>query len=434
MTIPTSTRTACRICGGTYLTEVLNLGPQYVSDFPPLGGATDGPIIPIVLDLCRACSLVQARHTPPPELLYKKHYWYRSGTTQTMRDELRDVVKHACRRVKLSPGDLVLDIGSNDGTLLRYYKDEAPGVITVGVEPAENLAREGAEGIDLLLNDFWSADLLRVNVLKKPKVITACGMFYDLDDPNQFIADIAKVLHPNGIFVAQLMGLKQTLLMNDVGNLAHEHLEFYTLYSLYHLYARNGLELIDAEENRVNGGSYRLTARLKSDEPRLQEDSDHLRTLYYREVQMGLSNPDAYVGFQSGLESIRRRIHAFISDEVAAGKRVWVYGASTKGNVILQWCGLDSSLITAAADRSPEKWGRMTVGTTIPIKNEQEFRDANPDYALILPYAFLEEFIRREEPWLLRGGKFIVPLPQPMLIGTGGTWVTRNPLYSKGVQ
>lgn len=398
-------RTTCRVCGTNDLTEVHHLGTQFVSDFTR-EPTTTGVECPIVLDLCHRCGLVQQRYTAPQDLLYTRHYWYRSGVTDTMRAALADVVAAACARIELSPNDVVLDIGSNDGTLLRCYP---PWVTRIGVEPAENLQEEGRKGLSFLLSEFWgggTADtLLRHLGGRKAKVVTACGMFYDLEDPNPFVADVAKVLAPDGLFVAQLMCLKQTIERNDVGNLCHEHLEFYSLRSLETLFARHGLVIREVQENAVNGGSYRLFITHG-------EDSPHYSSY---EAPLCLDEPVTYVIWQAGLERRKGECVRLVREAKAAGKSVWVYGASTKGNVILQWYGLDHTLIDGAADRSPEKWGRYTVGTGIKITSEEEARQ-KADVFLVLPYSFLTEFTERERAWRDRGGRFIVPLPEPRVI------------------
>lgn len=401
--------TACRSCGSAALTELFSLGDQYVSDFPaePANPGSSRPV-PITLDLCPGCGLVQQRWTAPQDLLYTRHYWYRSGVTETMRLALRDVVESVSRLVKLCPGDVVLDIGSNDGTLLRNYPAD---VVRVGVEPASNLATPdnyGAHGLELV-HDFWPPTSGRVLPYDRAKVITACGMLYDLEDPNQFVADVARVLHPEGLFVAQLMCLRGMFEKSDVGNLCHEHLEFYSLRSLEALLARHGLRVVDVELNGVNGGSYRLYVRhAVSGRP----PGPWVEVCREEERLLRLDDPETLRGWWVRAGANLRRCRDFILEEVQVGrKEVWVYGASTKGNVLLQAMGLTGKHLTAAADRSPEKWGRYTVGTGVPIRSEEEFRRADPDYALVLPYAFLQEFLRREEAWRARGGRFLVPLP-----------------------
>lgn len=429
-TITLSPRKTCRACGSRERTQVLDLREQYVSDFVPPGQERNGPRVPIILDRCGACTLVQQRYTAPQDFLYSRHYWYRSGTTATMRAALEDVVKSAIGRVELRKGDVVLDIGSNDGTLLRKYDEwyDSDYLTRVGIEPATNLRHyyddEDLDGI-ALIPEFWSyssyeswwergragaPQLARLTV-PHAKVVTACGMFYDLEDPNQFIADVAKVLHPEGVFVAQLMCLKQTLGQRDVGNFCHEHLEFYTLESLERILNRHGLVIFDVEENAVNGGSYRLFIRHTSRSEHRPYQGFRVDTA--NRVDEFATNLTALTSFSQKIFRNREQVADLIHLAIRVGKTVWVYGASTKGNVLLQWYGLDAAEITGAADKSPEKWGKVTAGTGIPISSEDVFRAANPDYALVLPYAFRDEFIEREkgQEWRRRGGKFIFPLP-----------------------
>ncbi len=391
--------TKCRLCGTDNLVDVFSLGEQYINDFVPKDRIGKGIKAPLDLVLCQKCSLLQLRHTAPQELLYSRFYWYRSGVTDTMRRALRDITQEIESMVELKPGDVVLDIGANDGTMLATYT--APGIHRVGCEPANNLVNQLRENADYVMHDFWGyeryMELAGQWGLGKAKVITAIGMFYDLEDPNKFILDSQKALAEDGIFVAQLMCLASMIEKNDVGNICHEHLEYYSLESLRYLFETNGLEIFKIEENEVNGGSYRIFCRhyqshgIPFDEKYTLED---------------------ILLFGKRLQENRDRCVNFIKAEVAKGKKVYVYGASTKGNVILQYYGLDSRLITAASERSPEKWGKYTIGTWIPIVSEEEARKAKPDYFLVLPWAFFNEFYEREKEWRQGGGQFIVPLPE----------------------
>ena len=401
-----TTRSTCRVCDSVKLKSLYSLGELYISNFLPKG--EEGPKAPLEMVLCENCSLVQLRHTAPQELLYRRFYWYRSGVTETMRNALRDLAAMVEKSTQLKRGDIVLDIGSNDGTLLRSYT--VPGLRTIGVEPATNLAQEGRKDLTHFISDFWSLGVYEAVASEKAKVITAIGMFYDMEDPNQFIRDAAGALRDDGVFIAQLMCLKNMIDTNDVGNICHEHLEFYSLDALEFLFNKNGLETIDIDHNEVNGGSYRISARLLGGHlPPPPGATDRLQR--YRQAEAAFGSEQVHLDFFRRIEANKRDCVAFIRGEVAKGKRVWAYGASTKGNTILQYFGLDSSLIEAASERSPEKWGKVTVGTNIPIKSEEEARQANPDYFLVLPYAFLDEFYKREETWRSKGGKFIVPLP-----------------------
>lgn len=405
-----TTRTTCRVCGGSDLAELFTLGEQYVNDFLP-DGEQPRHKCPITIQLCNDCTLVQAKHTAPQDFLYHRFYWYRSGVTETMRAALRDVTRRIEQTVDLRDGDIVLDIGSNDGTLLRTYSNDE--LIRVGVEPARNLMEEGSRGLDMFIGDFWSQQVYESRMRgviqeHRAKVITAIGMFYDLEDPNQFVADVAACLRDDGVFVAQLMCLRNMIDSQDVGNLAHEHLEFYSLRSLEYLFERHSLEIFDVEENQVNGGSYRIFARRKS------TDSGPKRDSFYRALstETGLNRPHFYTSWFEQVEQNKRDCMRFVEDARSRGKTVWVYGASTKGNVILQYYGLDHRLLGGAVDRSPEKWGKYTVGTGVRIYSNEEGRAKNPDYFLVLPYAFIDEFVELEREWRERGGRFIVPLPR----------------------
>jgi cyclopropane fatty-acyl-phospholipid synthase-like methyltransferase len=325
-----------------------------------------------------------------------------------MRTALADVVRDAMSQVELRTGDVVLDIGSNDGTLLGFYPDR---LCRVGVEPAKNLASEPQEKVDILINDFWSADAYTNAVTGKAKIITACGMFYDLDNPNPFIADIAKVLHPEGVFVAQLMCLKNMINCNDIGNMAHEHLEFYTLHSLAVLLRRHNLMIYDVTTNAVNGESYRISIRHASyPTGRSPEAGARVVDAFINEVDILKDFED----FITRMEANRDEVQDAINEANEDGKMVCVYGASTKGNFLLQWYGIDYDDVLYAAERSPEKWGKVTAGTDIKIYSEAIVRQQRPDYMLVLPYAFISEFLEREkdEAWRKAGGKFIVPLPE----------------------
>ena len=390
---------ACRLCGSKKMDEVFSLGEQYINNFVSKDRIKTGMRAPLDLVICKQCSLIQLRHTAPQELLYTGHYWYRSGVTETMRNALRDVSAAVEELVSLKKGDVILDIGANDGTLLGTF--QVPGLIKVGCEPANNLVGILAEHTEYIMHDFWSHE--RYNELAigwgigKAKVISALGMFYDLEDPNRFILDIQKTLDDDGIFVAQLMCLASMLEKNDLGNICHEHIEYYSYESLKFMFEKNGLEIFKIEENEVNGGSYRIYARhLKNGSVTFSE-------------RCSLTD---LRDFKERIDENRDKCVRFIKEEVYKGKTVYVYGASTKGNVILQYYGLDHTLITAAAERSPEKWGKYTIGTGIPIISEEEARMQQPDYFLVLPWAFFDEFYERESEWRAKGGKFIVPLSE----------------------
>jgi NDP-4-keto-2,6-dideoxyhexose 3-C-methyltransferase len=415
-----TTITHCRACGKNDLTPLYSLGAQVVSDFvPPDADPLALPRVPINVVLCDRCGLVQQLHSADPAALYSRHYWYRSGTTETMRRQLADVVRSAWERANVRPLDHWLDIGANDGTLLREVGGLAHirGVPlgTVGVEPATNFADdpECRAGVDCWVKDFWPCP-----VVAAPRVgftvVTAIGMLYDLEDPGAFLRGVRDVLHPEGVFVAQLQCLRSMMELGDVGNLCHEHLEFYPLRTLLDLYARCGLEIFDCELNGVNGGSYRLYAR-RAGAAVGGAPSSWVGLALTEEDAERYDKPWVHRHWYQRLRNNRDRLVELVYEAREFGP-VWAYGASTKGNVILQWAGLSRAMIAAAADRDPRKHGLVTAGTGIPIVPEAEFRKAAPPHALALPYAFIKEFTAREAAWRAGGGKFIVPLPEPEVV------------------
>ena len=283
---PYTTRITCRMCGSGPLAPLFSLGMQYVNNFPLPGEEHQQVQAPLEMVLCKNCTLVQLKHTAPQELLYTRFYWYKSGVTETMQRSLREITEKTEKMFALQAGDVVLDIGSNDGTLLRSYA--VPGLITVGVEPAQNLAEEGSKGISHFISDFWKFSSYWKKVGKKAKIVTAIGMFYDMEDPNQFVAHAAQALREDGVFIAQLMCLKNMLDSNDVGNICHEHLEYYSFYSLNFLFNKNGLEIFDVEINDVNGGSYRVFARKRGSTVITPDGNGGNRITKIRESEKGL--------------------------------------------------------------------------------------------------------------------------------------------------
>lgn len=413
---------SCRVCGRGGLVSILSLGEQYVSDFVS-SEHEQGVKVPLELVLCEeksgGCGLLQLRHTTPPDIMYS-HYWYLSGINESMRLALADVADCAGKAARLSPGDMVLDIGCNDGTLLRSYK--AQDLELVGIDPAKNLPQHSSNGTSKIINDYFSAKAVQEYYPeRKAKVITAIAMFYDLDDPNSFVKDVAGLLHPEGVFVIQMSYLPLMLRTNAFDNICHEHLEYYSLSSLQNLLSRHSLEAFDATLNDVNGGSFRVFCRFRRSGLRAPPGGEgRVRKLLKEEKAMGLDGRQPYEEFSKRVMEIKQKVTEFVMGEKAKGRRIFVYGASTKGNTLLQTFGMDCRLLEAAAERNPDKYGKKTIGTLIPIISEEEARKAKPDYFLVLPWHFIENFIKRERAYLEAGGRFIVPLPEFKVIGREG--------------
>jgi NDP-4-keto-2,6-dideoxyhexose 3-C-methyltransferase len=414
-------RNTCRVCEGQF-EPVLSLGEQYVSNFLS-PEQPDSFKAPLELVLCARCGLLQLRHTVPGEAMYQ-NYWYRSGTNQTMRTALADIGNSAEQLLELQPGDAVLDIGCNDGTLLSSYK--TAGIYRIGFDPAENLAVFSRKVADRVINGFFASEEFQQDPdlkTRRPKIVTSIAMFYDLEDPNKFVSDIKKVMDPDGLWIVQMSYLPLMLKQNDFGNICHEHLEYYSLQSLEYLLKLHDFAVSDVQLNDVNGGSFRVFIRNRGANETVLGDAayrtqatERVNTLRVQEAKMGLSEAKTYREFGAWVERIKADVLRFISEQVHQGKTVAIYGASTKGNVMLQYFGLDHGLITAASERNPDKWGKVTVGTRIPIVSEEDARNSKPDYFLVLPWHFVDEFRDREKNYLLGGGRFIVPLPHFTLI------------------
>jgi SAM-dependent methyltransferase len=353
-----------------------------------------------------------------------QNYWYRSGTNETMRNALADIAIQSELLIHLKQNDSVLDIGCNDGTLLAAYRMEH--IYKIGFDPAENLAIHSRRIADRLnVGYFDSNSYFRDPELSRhrPKIVTSIAMFYDLENPNRFVQDIKAVMHPDGLWVVQMSYLPLMLKTNEIGNICHEHLEYYSLQSFEYLLGRHDFEVVDVDLNDINGGSIRAYIRNRSADPSAFADgtyrelaAERVRAMREREIQLGLDDIRTYKEFAVWADRIKQDVTGFIRDQVGHGKKVYIYGASTKGNTLLQYYGLNSELITAAAERNPDKWGKLTIGTHIPIVSEEKARADRPDFFLVLPWHFIEEFQSREKDYLLSGGRFIVPMPHFTLI------------------
>ncbi len=385
---------------------------QYAVAFPETPETT-APEAPLELVLCAAeaggCGLLQLSHTYDQDRLYER-YWYRSGISTTMVAALRDVVASARALRPLRPGDTVLDIGSNDGTLLHAYPDQ--DVTQVGFEPS-NLWRDGSEGLDLVIHDYFShAAWQRELGDRKARIITSVAMFYDLERPNDFVADVARCLEDDGLWIIQMNYLGGMLQNDTFDNISHEHLEYYSLFSLEHLLSRHGFEVFDVSENDVNGGSFRCYVRKRDggfDAP--SEGRHRVEALRHREATRGLETQAVYDRFAERIHALRGRLRTVLLDDKQAGRTTAIYGASTRGLVVLQYAGIDRELVDFAVDKNPEKWGRYIVGTGIPIVDMDRYRNAPPSTLLVLPYHFKREIALQEADFLRQGGRMIFILP-----------------------
>ncbi|CAN5254774.1 class I SAM-dependent methyltransferase [soil metagenome] len=389
---------------------MLSLGDQFLTGvFPRWPGerVTAGPLELVKCMIPNGCGLVQLRHTYDSTEMYGANYGYRSGLNQSMVRHLGEIVASIVAKYPPSPEALVLDIGSNDGTTLSFMPQN---VRRVGMDPT--IVKYGqfyAEGIQKI-PDFFSAKTFRANYGdEKAEIITSIAMFYDLDDPLAFVRDIADVLAPNGIWYFEQSYVLTMLTQNAYDTICHEHLEYYALKQIQWMMQRCGLRVIDVKLNDVNGGSFSVTVCREGATP--QPNASAIADVEEGERNARLDALEPYLDFATRVLAHRDALKALIADIRARGQSVLGYGASTKGNVILQYCGLTTSDIPAIAEVNPDKYGAFTPGTHIPIISEADAHTRKPDYFLVMPWHFRDNLIGREEAFLASGGKMIFPLP-----------------------
>ena len=403
--------TECRSCYSEKLESILSLGNQYVTNFVN-SEDEQGKRIPLELVLCENCNLLQLRHNTPPQLTWNDQYWYKSGISSTIKADLKDISEKSQKIKELEKGDIIVDIGSNDGTLLDFYDNS---IKRVGFEPCKNVAEESKSKGHYVIEDFFNAkDFKNRFGNEKAKIITAISMFYDLDKPNKFLEDIVSCLDNEGLFVIQQNYLLTMLKNNAFDNICHEHREYYSLTSLKNLLKKYGLEIFDIEQNYINGGSIRTYVGFKDNKKLrgFEGADDRIKNLLDKEKGMGLDTLKPYQEFASRISAIKNKLISFLRQEKERGKEIWIYGASTRGNVALQYFGLKPDLITCIADMNLDKWDKKTVGSLIPITSPQEMRKAQPDYLLVNTWHFFDEIKKQEEEYHSKGGKFIVALPE----------------------
>jgi hypothetical protein len=399
----------CRISGSKDLVSVLNLGHQVLTGVFPKSTSEQITRGPLELVWCPDGGLLQLRHTYESSEMYGENYGYRSGLNQSMVNHLTEKVRYLERMTDLKPGDCVLDIGSNDATTLKAYA--AAGIKRIGIDPTgKKFAQYYTEEIRLI-PDFFSASSYRSIETQPARIVTSIAMFYDLDSPVEFAKQIESILAADGIWHFEQSYMPSMLRMNSYDTICHEHLEYYSLGVVKNILDKAGLKIVDVVMNAINGGSFAVTA-VKAGNRSIAQNRAVIDWLLEQEDRMGLSTPRPYRDFEERVFRHRDDLTRLIRALTADGKKILGYGASTKGNVVLQFCGLTNKDILAIADVNPDKFGCFTPGTHIPIISEKEARAMKPDYFFVLPWHFKDGILRREKDYLASGGKMIFPFPE----------------------
>ena len=400
---------ACRASGSDHFVPVLNLGHQVLTGVFPKSASEKVTRGPLELVWCPDSGLLQLKHTYNAAEMYGANYGYRSGLNQSMVDHLTSKVAYLERLIPLRSGDVVLDVGSNDGTTLKAYT--SPGIDRIGIDPTGAKFKQYYSPETRLVPEFFSAKAYRSVESRPARIVTSIAMLYDLDSPVAFAREIADVLSADGIWHFEQSYMPSMLRMNSYDTICHEHLEYYSLAVIEKILDQADLQIVDVVTNAVNGGSFAVTATHRSNDS-VKPNRAVIDWLLQQEDRMGLGTPRPYRQFEERVFRHREDLVRLIRSLNADGKKVLGYGASTKGNVTLQFCGFTAEDIPAIADVNPDKFGCVTPGSHIPIVSEAVAKAMNPDYFLVLPWHFKDGILRREKEFLSQGGKFIFPFPE----------------------
>jgi hypothetical protein len=419
---------ACKVCGSQALTDVISIAPQFLSPTFTRDNAAEGELarirVPLTMTLCdrtknpAGCGLLQLREEVDADLLYRR-YFYRSATSETMQNDLREVIADIRKRVALKPNDIVVDIGANDCTTLGLYPAD---LRRVGFEPARNIDWSGVDKRITIVNDYFNAAAFRQRFgNEKARAVGCNAMFYDLPDPNGFTKDVKSILAPDGLWCIQLSYLSLMLTNMNFYDICHEHLSYYSLAALQALMERNGLRVVDASTNAVNGGSLRaFVAHAENKAMQTAKGRENLAKLAAEEKALRLEDSQTFRDYFGKINDLARRVRGYLDTELQKGERVFGLGASTKGNVLLQLFGITRQMMPYISERNPEKVGLRTLGTDFELISEERARELKPGTMIVLPWYFKKEIVARERDYLARGGKLLFPMPHAHLVTAEG--------------
>ena len=413
----------CRLCKNNNLSNVISLGEQFITSRFPLYGDFTIPKTPIDLCKCNDCGLLQLKQTTVSNELYEYEYGYRSGISNTMREHLKQYQIEILSQIKteLNDNDIIVDIGSNDSTMLQYYDKKYK---RIGIDPTGKQFLQHYRDVELIPTYFTYENFRKVYPTGYCKIVSSISMFYDLPDPVQFAKDIHAVLDKDGIWTCEQSYMPTMLKTNSIDTICHEHLEYYSLIQIKQIAEMSNFKIIDVKFNDCNGGSFRIYFA-KCESSKYIECSELINMIIQKEKDLGLMKDDIYRQFMLDCQKEVSKLIEFIDSVNADGKNMYIYGASTKGNCLLQFANIGEDKIKYAVERNLNKVGKMT-NTGILIISEETMREKPPNYLLVLPWHFREEIIQREDEFLKNGGQLVFPFPhfeivskQPRVIITG---------------
>ena len=400
----------CRICKKSNLKKLFSLGNLcFTGKFPSKNQKIEKKQVTLII--CKNCNLVQLGHSFDLKYLYGPDYGYRTGINKTMLNHVHKVVKDLSKKTKIKKNDFVLDIASNDASLLNFYNAK---IKTFGIDPILEKYKEEYKNINFKISDFFSASKVEKITKKKFKIITALSVFYDAADPNKFVHDVKKILAQDGIFLLEFADLASIIQNKMFDTICHEHLEYYSSQVILNLCKKFNLRVFDIKKNNINGSSkqYYICHENSKFKTNLKKINSILKT----EKQLNLTTEKTYKNFIKHINKSKNKLYNFLKKKKKLGKEIHGYGASTKGNVLLQYYKIDNKLVNFIAERNKNKYNLYTPGTKIKIISETLSRFYKPNYYLVLPWHFKSEILIREKEIRKKGTKFIFPLPELKII------------------
>jgi len=408
----------CRVCGNPDLKEFINLGNLAFTGIFPKSLNEKVPTGFLRLARCsgdknKVCGAVQLLDSFPSHILYGDSYGYRSALNISMVNHLKDIAEEALKTARPKKGDIIIDIGSNDGTLLSFFPEDY--YILIGVDPTiKKFGKYYRKDILQVDNFFDKKHIDSLLCGKKAKIITSIAMFYDLEDPIAFAIDINHMLDKKGIWIFEQSYTPNIFKKCGYDTICHEHLLYYSLRDINWILDKAELKIVNIGLNNVNGASIRITASKKSSD--YPEALKKIRGIMEYERKIGYEDEDFFRFFVNQVFNHKTELNKVLDRLCAENKKIFGYGASTKGNVILQFCQLNSEKIPYVAEVNENKFGCFTPGTKIPIISEEEAKKIKPDYFLVLPWHFKKGIIKKEQAFLKNGGGLIFPLPKVEII------------------
>lgn len=396
----------CRNCKRENLDTIFSLGKMsYTGKFPEKNKKIKKAPLEIVI--CKNCKLVQLAHKFNLKYLYGPDYGYRSNISKTMVDHLKKVVEKTSSKVNLKSNDLVLDIASNDATLLKNYPKD---VITFGIDPLVKKYSSEYKKINYKVSNFFSLREVQKKTKKKFKIITALSVFYDLEKPNSFLNNVQKILDRDGLFILEFADLASIIQNKMFDTICHEHLEYYSTKIIFDMCRKNKLKIVDINKNNINGSSKQFF--ISQQDSIISPKIEKIKKILKEEEKLNLDSKQKIIKFFHDIQKIKIRLLKLLKKIKKNNQTIHAYGASTKGNVLLQYFNIGRKYIDYVAERNPKKYNLYTPGTYLKIISEKKSRAMKPNYYLVLPWHFKKEILKREKKIRRNGTKFIFPLPK----------------------